>query len=94
MEVGRRKKEEAIKSIVSAINNVLTVLAVAITQEQIDRLHPLLNELSPKLNAYLNLLKQKAKGQQSTVNSQQSTVKLPFRLTFYQKCSCDAVYRL
>ncbi len=30
MEVGRRKKEEAIKSIVSAINNVLTVLAVAI----------------------------------------------------------------
>jgi hypothetical protein len=28
---GRRKKEEAIKSIVSAINNVLTVLAVAIT---------------------------------------------------------------
>jgi hypothetical protein len=29
MEVGRRKKEEAIKSIVSAINNVLTVLAVA-----------------------------------------------------------------
>jgi len=31
MEVGRRKKEEAIKSIVSAINNVLTVLAVAIS---------------------------------------------------------------
>ena len=30
MSVGRRKKEEAIKSIVSAINNVLTVLAVAI----------------------------------------------------------------
>jgi len=30
MEVGRRKKEEAIKLIVSAINNVLTVLAVAI----------------------------------------------------------------
>src|ERR671933_315802 len=29
MSVGRRKKEEAIKSIVSAINNVLTVLAVA-----------------------------------------------------------------
>jgi hypothetical protein len=27
---GRRKKEEAIKSIVSAINNVLTVLAVGI----------------------------------------------------------------
>jgi four helix bundle protein len=33
-----------------------------LTQEQIDRLHPLLNELSPKLNAYLNSLKQKAKG--------------------------------
>ncbi|MEG3993554.1 hypothetical protein QUA05_17530 [Microcoleus sp. SVA1_A1] len=31
------------------------------TQEQIDRVHPLLNELSPKLNAYLNSLK-KAKG--------------------------------
>ena len=30
MEVGRRKKEEAVKSIVSAINNVLTVWAVAI----------------------------------------------------------------
>ncbi|WP_445300507.1 hypothetical protein [Microcoleus sp. BROC3] len=25
-------------------------------------MHPLLNELSPKLNAYLNSLKQKAKG--------------------------------
>ena len=33
-----------------------------LTQEQIARLHPLLNELSPKLNAYLNSLKQKAKG--------------------------------
>ena len=33
-----------------------------LTQEQIDRLHRLLNELSPKLNAYLNSLKQKAKG--------------------------------
>ena len=33
-----------------------------LTQEQSDRLHPLLNELSPKLNAYLNSLKQKAKG--------------------------------
>jgi len=31
MEVGRRKKEEAIKSLVSALNNVLTVWAVAIT---------------------------------------------------------------
>ena len=31
-----------------------------LTQEQSDRLHPLLNELSPKLNAYLNSLKQKA----------------------------------
>ena len=30
MEVGRRKKEEAVKSIVSAINNVLTVWAIAI----------------------------------------------------------------
>ncbi|WP_333225426.1 hypothetical protein [Microcoleus sp. BR0-C5] len=34
MEVGRRKKEEAIESIVSAINNVLTVLAVAIKSSQ------------------------------------------------------------
>ncbi|HBK97776.1 MAG TPA: four helix bundle protein [Microcoleaceae bacterium UBA10368] len=33
-----------------------------LTQEQSDRLHPLLNELSPKLNAYLNSLKQKTKG--------------------------------
>jgi len=33
-----------------------------LTQEQSDRLHPLLNELSPKLNGYLNSLKQKAKG--------------------------------
>ena len=32
-----------------------------LTQEQIDQLHPLLNELSPKLNA-LSSLKQKAKG--------------------------------
>ena len=32
-----------------------------LTQEQSDRLHPLLNELSPKLNAYLNSLKQKPK---------------------------------
>jgi hypothetical protein len=31
MEVGRRKKEEAIIAMVSAIKNVLTVLAVAIT---------------------------------------------------------------
>jgi four helix bundle protein len=33
-----------------------------LTPEQSDRLHPLLNELSPKLNAYINSLKQKAKG--------------------------------
>jgi four helix bundle protein len=44
-----------------------------LTQEQSDRLHPLLNELSPKLNAYLNSLTQKPKGEQSTVNSKQST---------------------
>jgi four helix bundle protein len=31
-------------------------------QEQSDRLHPLLNKVSPKLNAYLNSLKQKSKG--------------------------------
>jgi hypothetical protein len=31
MEVGRRKKEEAVIAMVSAIKNVLTVLAVAIT---------------------------------------------------------------
>jgi len=30
MEVGRRKKEEAVIAMVSAIKNVLTVLAVAI----------------------------------------------------------------
>jgi hypothetical protein len=30
MEVGRRKKEEAVRAMVSAIKNVLTVLAVAI----------------------------------------------------------------
>src|SRR4028119_2521334 len=46
-----------------------------LTQEQIDRLHPLLNnKLSPKLNAYLNSLKQKAKGQKSKVKSQKSKV--------------------
>jgi four helix bundle protein len=33
-----------------------------LTQEQSDRLHPLLNELSPKLNAYLNSLTQKLTG--------------------------------
>ena len=33
-----------------------------LTQEQSDPLHPLLNELSPKLNAYLNSLTQKHKG--------------------------------
>ncbi|WP_445240131.1 four helix bundle protein [Microcoleus vaginatus] len=33
-----------------------------LTQKQSERLHPLLNELSPKLNAYLNSLKQKPKG--------------------------------
>jgi len=33
-----------------------------LTQEQSDRLHPLLNELSPKFNAYLNSLTQKPKG--------------------------------
>ena len=33
-----------------------------LTQEQSDRLHPLLNELSSKLNAYLNSLTQKPKG--------------------------------
>jgi four helix bundle protein len=32
-----------------------------LTQKQSDRLHPLLNELSPKLNPYLNSLKQKPK---------------------------------
>jgi hypothetical protein len=32
MEVGRRKKEEAVIAMVSAIKNVLTVLAVAIQQ--------------------------------------------------------------
>ena len=31
MEVGRRKKEEAVIAMVSAIKNVLTVLAVAIS---------------------------------------------------------------
>ncbi|HEY9300171.1 MAG TPA: hypothetical protein VIQ31_28165, partial [Phormidium sp.] len=31
MEVGRRKKEEAVIAMVSAVKNVLTVLAVAIT---------------------------------------------------------------
>ena len=31
-------------------------------KEQSDRLHPLLNKVSPKLNAYLNSLKQKSKG--------------------------------
>jgi len=30
MEVGRRKKEEAVIAMVSAIKNVLTVLAVAL----------------------------------------------------------------
>jgi len=33
-----------------------------LTPEQSDRLHPLLNELSPKLKAYLNSLTQKPKG--------------------------------
>ena len=33
-----------------------------LSQEQSDRLHPLLNKVSPKLNAYLNSLKQKSKG--------------------------------
>jgi four helix bundle protein len=33
-----------------------------LTQEQSARLHPLLNELSPKLNAYLNSLTQQPKG--------------------------------
>jgi hypothetical protein len=32
MEVGRRKKEEAVIAMVSAIKNVLSVLAVAINQ--------------------------------------------------------------
>jgi len=32
MEVGRRKKEEAVIAMVSAIENVLTVLAVAMSQ--------------------------------------------------------------
>ena len=32
MEVGRRKKEEAVIAMVSGIKNVLTVLAVAINQ--------------------------------------------------------------
>jgi hypothetical protein len=31
MEVGRRKKEEAVIAMVSAVKNVLTVLAVAIS---------------------------------------------------------------
>ena len=31
-------------------------------KEQSDRLQPLLNKVSPKLNAYLNSLKQKSKG--------------------------------
>jgi hypothetical protein len=44
-----------------------------LTQEQSDRLHPLFNELSQKLNAYLNSLTQKPKGKQSRVNSKQST---------------------
>jgi hypothetical protein len=34
MEVGRRKKEEAVIAMVSAIKNVLTVLAVAIKSAQ------------------------------------------------------------
>jgi hypothetical protein len=32
MEVGRRKKEEAVIAMVSAIKNVLSILAVAINQ--------------------------------------------------------------
>ncbi|HLO48147.1 MAG TPA: four helix bundle protein [Kamptonema sp.] len=33
-----------------------------LTQEQIDQLHPLLDELSPKLNAYINSLRKSVNG--------------------------------
>ncbi|MEA5526715.1 four helix bundle protein [Nodularia spumigena] len=41
-----------------------------LTQEQVDKIKPIIDELSPKLNAYLNSLKNKSNnGSQSTVNS-------------------------
>jgi hypothetical protein len=45
MEVGRRKKEEAVIARVLAVKNVLTVLAVAIDKIRI--LKSLLDKLSP-----------------------------------------------
>ncbi|MDB9344242.1 four helix bundle protein [Nodularia spumigena CS-586/05] len=41
-----------------------------LSQEQVDKIKPIIDELSPKLNAYLNSLKNKSNnGLQSTVNS-------------------------
>jgi four helix bundle protein len=46
-----------------------------LTQEQIDKIKPIIDELSPKLNAYLNSLKSKSNNDSlMTVHSQQSTV--------------------
>lgn len=39
-----------------------------ITNEQVDKLKPIIDDLSPKLNAYLNYLKNAAKKQQSKNN--------------------------
>jgi hypothetical protein len=62
---GRRKKEEAIKSIVSAINNVLTVLAVAIFDFPF---------IPRKVRRSDSPLWCAVRTLQLTVNSQQSTV--------------------
>jgi hypothetical protein len=72
MEEGRWKMEEAIKSIVSAIKNVLTVLAVAIFDfpfipRKVRRSDSPLWCAVPTLEITVN-------SQQSTVNRQPSTV--------------------
>ena len=72
MEVGRRKKEEAIKSIASAINNVVTVLAVAIFDFPF--IPRKVRRSDSRLWYSVRTLQLTVNSQQSTVNSQQSTV--------------------
>ena len=72
MEVGRRKKEEAIKSIASAINNVLTVLAVAIFDFPF--IPRKVRRSDSRLWYSVRTLQLTVNSQQSTVNSQQSTI--------------------
>jgi four helix bundle protein len=44
-----------------------------LTNEEVEKLKPILDELSPKLNAYINSIKPRTKKEQPSTNDEQST---------------------